>query len=98
MYPFLGGQPGREWRYRASGMRLVRRFLTFVRELGPRYWVMENVPGLLGDLDSEMTGTDIRLNSGKLSIPVRKVLNAADYGTPQTRKRLYSGSFPIPYS
>ena len=81
---------------RASGMRLVRRFLTFVRELGPRYWVMENVPGLLGDLDSEMTGDNIRLNSGKLSIPVRKVLNAADYGTPQTRKRLYSGSFPIP--
>lgn len=81
---------------RAAGMRLVRRFLTFVRVLRPKYWVMENVPGLRGDLEAEIIRDTIRLNSGTLAIPVRKVLNAAELGTPQLRRRLYSGCFPIP--
>lgn len=81
---------------RAFGMKLVRRFLTFVRALRPKYWVMENVPALLRDLEAEMSGSSIELHSGGLTVPRAQVLDAAEFATPQARRRLYSGDFPLP--
>src|SRR5207249_8711884 len=80
----------------AAGMRLVRRFLTLVRHLKPSYWVMENVPALLHELDEEMDNQQVQLHSGALEIPDSRILDSADFGTPQTRKRLFVGSFPAP--
>ncbi len=81
----------------ARGMRLVYRFLRFVYELQPTYWVMENVPRVRELLPPEVPlralGIDKR---GSLEIPVREVLVSADYGVPQKRSRLFSGHFPIP--
>ena len=82
---------------RAVGLRLVKKFLTFVRDLEPKYWVMENVPNLLPILEEELQwdGT-FPVNDGKVPIPIRRVLDVADYGIPQHRRRMFSGDFPLP--
>jgi DNA-cytosine methyltransferase len=81
---------------RAEGLRLVRKFLTFVRELKPSYWVMENVAGMLPDLREEMFGQRIALHSGDLRIPRMEILDASFFGAPQVRRRSLSGNFPVP--
>lgn len=70
---------------------LVREFVRIVRELQPKYFVFENVKGMtvgkhvrfLEELAQTFTeeGYDVRL-------PWR-VLDAADYGVPQHRERLF---------
>jgi DNA (cytosine-5)-methyltransferase 1 len=80
-----------------EGLRLVYRFLRFVYELGPRWWVMENVPRVLDFLPEEVPLRKLGIDKrGSLPIPVRAVLTSADYGAPQLRKRAFSGDFPIP--
>ena len=71
--------------------QLVFHFVRLVRELRPKYFVFENVKGLtvgthkkfLNEVVEEMTmaGYDILLPW--------QVLNAADFGVPQDRKRLF---------
>lgn len=79
------------------GMRFVLRFLRFVHDLKPRYWAMENVPRLAQTLPERVSLRKLGLHEdGFLDIPVRRVLNSADYGAPQKRLRLFSGKFPIP--
>jgi DNA (cytosine-5)-methyltransferase 1 len=81
-----------------EGMRLVYRFLRFVYELRPRWWVMENVPRVLDFLPDAVALRKIGIDKrGALEIPVRAVFNSADYGTPQLRKRAFSGDFPLPH-
>jgi DNA (cytosine-5)-methyltransferase 1 len=83
---------------REAGMELVSRFLEFVRALSPHYWVMENVRGLRTDLEARMQGEEFREpdRALRLPIPIREVLDSADYGAPQNRLRLFSGDFPLP--
>jgi DNA (cytosine-5)-methyltransferase 1 len=71
-----------------SRNNLVLEYGRMVREFGPRMFVMENVPGLLGvrgrslaiEFQRQMTaaGYEVRIFS----------INAADYGVPQSRKRV----------
>jgi len=83
-----------------KGMELVDRFLYFVHELDPDYWVMENVPRL----DKHLTeyrglgeGEIPWLDDGEQAhIPKREILECNEYGTPQRRSRLFSGNFPEP--
>jgi DNA (cytosine-5)-methyltransferase 1 len=66
---------------------LVFEYGRLVRELLPRAILMENVPGLASD--RRMTTLCDMLED--LGYPVRRsldVLNAADYGVPQRRRRL----------
>lgn len=92
-------------RRRASDLRssLLGEFARIVNEVKPLYFVMENVPGL--------TSGHQRLWLDKFlqQIPdcyhlSTSILNAADYGTPQNRRRLFViGSlspivFPNPYT
>ena len=79
------------------GMKLVLRFLRFVYDMKPRYWAMENVPRLLQSLPPKVHLRRLGLKEdGFMDIPVRKILNSADYGAPQKRLRLFSGRFPVP--
>ena len=81
---------------------LVRHFVRLVAELRPRTFVFENVKGLtvgrhrsfLEELVAEFEGAGYTVR-----LPW-KVLNAANYGTPQSRQRLIvmgaRGGVPVP--
>jgi len=68
---------------------LFLHFVRFVKEIRPKVFLMENVPGLLNKADGEVFR---RVLGAFRSIGYtlnHKVLNAADYGVPQIRKRLF---------
>jgi len=68
-----------------KGMELVLEFFRFIEELKPKYWLMENVRGVMKHLKL--------LN---FPIPRMQLFNCADYGVPQKRIRCFSGKYPIP--
>ncbi len=78
------------------GFQLVRRYFELVMALRPKYWVMENVPPLNRTLETELQDDSIHLRKGVLAVPRRSVLVASSYGTPQDRRRLFSGNYPVP--
>lgn len=71
--------------------QLIKQYLRIVDEVRPKYCVLENVKGLtvgehakfLAELVDELKKIDYRV-----LLPYR-VLNAADYGVPQKRERLF---------
>lgn len=68
---------------------LVLAFLDFVQRAQPRWFVMENVPGL-ASLDDGLFLDSLLKKFWKAGYPnaEARVLNAADYGVPQLRRRL----------
>lgn len=76
-----------------DGLIDIYKFLEVVDFLKPKYWAMENVPRVAGILERE-------LNEGALQKfkPLVKhilVVDSADYGVPQNRKRMIAGNFPL---
>jgi DNA (cytosine-5)-methyltransferase 1 len=68
---------------------LFLHFVRFVREIRPKVFIMENVPGLLNKAKGEVFQRVLDA-FGSLGYKLNyKVLNAADYGVPQIRKRLF---------
>lgn len=65
------------------GMILVNQFRKWVKVLKPKYWIMENVEGLVKYLD--------------WFYPKKILLDAVFYGCPQNRERLFAGKFNIPF-
>lgn len=76
----------------------------FIKKNKPRYFIFENVKGLLSDNNGKTFGTWIEYLGGKScngstlifphpnSVPYHiyhKVLNAKDYGVPQNRERIF---------
>jgi DNA (cytosine-5)-methyltransferase 1 len=69
---------------------LYRDFIRIVRDLNPQFFVMENVPSILtwqGGKLLKRIKHEFRLN-GYESVD-SMVLNAAEYGVPQVRKRAF---------
>lgn len=70
---------------------LLKEFVRVVLELEPRYFLMENVAGLMVGSHRQLLDEVVELfeTSGQYDVvtPV-KVLQAADYGTPQSRRRM----------
>jgi DNA (cytosine-5)-methyltransferase 1 len=69
---------------------LMREFARLVIELRPRYFVMENVAGLTVGGHRQLLDEVIEMMSGAgytMVLPYR-VLQAADFGSPQSRRRL----------
>ena len=64
---------------------LVFEFLRFVRELKPKAVMMENVPGLVRDNRMRELIRELKLLGYKCNFAV---LNAANYGVPQRRRRV----------
>lgn len=84
----------------SKGLELVDRFLYFVHELEPKYWVMENVPRLENHLEKCRGGNEGEipdLDVGEeVHLQRRDRFDCSDFRTPQRRKRLFSGDFPNP--
>lgn len=66
---------------------LIHEYGRLVSELRPRGVLMENVPGLARD-DRYANLVDVLEGLGYLARGRHRVLNAADYGVPQNRRRL----------
>lgn len=70
---------------------LIYDFARIVREIQPKYFVLENVHGLLSGHARDVVNSFIhrvRLAGYRVVDDIR-VLNAADYGVPQRRKRTF---------
>lgn len=70
---------------------LLKEFARIALELQPRYFVLENVAGLIVGRHGQLLEEVIDLFS-KCGYKVRRpyrVLQAAEFGTPQSRKRLF---------
>jgi DNA (cytosine-5)-methyltransferase 1 len=65
---------------------LYREFVAVVAAVRPKAFVMENVPGLEQMGVKEQVITDLSLN-GEYQVRAQ-ALNAADFGVPQTRRRI----------
>jgi len=101
----IGGPPCTEFSFAkrggkgdiSLGMKLVTRFLRYVVEKKPKYWIMENVPRLLQSLPQRISYRDLGIDMDDLlKIPQRNILNSANFGAPQIRQRLFSGNYPVP--
>lgn len=68
--------------------RLYLDFIRLVKELRPRAFIVENVPGLAALFGGEIKEKIVK-EFEKLGYTVNsKILNASDYGVPQNRKRI----------
>jgi DNA (cytosine-5)-methyltransferase 1 len=75
-----GGRPVRDRRN-----DLVFEFVRFARHLLPKALMLENVPGLMADARMRRVVDELQAAGYHLDY---RVLDAADYGVPQRRKRL----------
>lgn len=74
---------------------LVLEFGRLVSELQPRLFLMENVPGLLGKRGKELVAEfTSRLERAGYRV-TSTIINAADYGVPQLRKRVVFAGWKI---
>lgn len=72
-----------------SRNRLVFAFVEAVKRIQPRWVVMENVPGLANLNGGSFLRTVLSdLSDAGYANAEARILNAADYGVPQLRKRL----------
>jgi len=81
---------------------LLYEFARIVEELQPKYWVMENVEGLMMGTTRPMMFSFLRRlkRAGYAIVEPVQALDAKDYGVPQRRKRVfilgYKPSLPAP--
>lgn len=76
-----------------DGLVDIYKFLEVVEHIKPKYWAMENVPRVAKILEKEFNGGSLK--KFKSLVKVIKVVDSADYGVPQNRKRMIAGNFPI---
>lgn len=67
--------------------QLVYEYIRIIYELEPTFILMENVPGMSGGVGKEIFKNVVEILK-KLYYVEYDTLNAADFGVPQTRKRL----------
>lgn len=70
--------------------RLVKSFLDYCEAINPRFVLMENVAEMKNGFD-EAYSEEIfnRLSEAGYAVALPRVLNAADYGVPQRRRRAF---------
>lgn len=69
---------------------LVFEYGRMISEIKPKFFVMENVPGMLSTLKGEFVKQLVEIfKSFGYQIYGPKVLNSADFGVPQNRQRVF---------
>lgn len=70
---------------------LIDRFVSLVLELQPKFFVMENVRGItIGKASKVLERAILRFQQQGYQVRENyQILNAADYGVPQNRRRLF---------
>lgn len=68
---------------------LIFEFLRLVIEIHPKYFMMENVPGMLSADKGRVFGTFCKMVDDSEYEWDWMTLNAKDYGVPQNRKRVF---------
>jgi DNA (cytosine-5)-methyltransferase 1 len=77
-----------------DGLEDLRVFLEAIRTIGPRHWVMENIPRVAGILRQQISRGGL-LHEFRELVDVITVLDMSSYGLPQRRRRMFAGSFPL---
>ena len=74
---------------------LFYEFARLIKEIQPKVFIYENVRGLLGHDEGKTWETmkNVFINDLGYHIQEPQILNAADYGIPQTRRRLFVVGF-----
>ena len=73
---------------------LVLEFARIVLDLRPRMFLMENVPGLLGKRGRPILETfELKVSSAGYRVK-SALLNACEYGVPQSRRRVFICGWP----
>lgn len=84
------------------GLELITSFLRIVsckmKKGSLKYWIMENVPNAMKYIHEEYGWKDLGLSGTgpSLRVPKKLMLNAADFGAPQERLRIFAGDYPDP--
>ncbi len=87
---------------KSLGIELIKAYLRIIswkKSKGQlKYWILENVPNAGNYIKDSYPWKELNL-PGKgpdLKVEKKEILNAANYGAPQTRKRFFCGSYPLP--
>lgn len=68
---------------------LLEQFARLIKEVRPKAFLVENVPGLVYKASRPIFDEFIEMTEKEEYICTWKILNAADYGVPQRRKRVF---------
>ncbi len=78
----------------ADGLKDIAAFLRVVRATRPRYWAMENVPRVAGILEEHLAPGGQLAEFADL-VKVVTVVDMAEFGLPQRRRRMVAGDLPV---
>lgn len=78
----------------ADGLKDIICFLSIVDHLKPRMWAMENVPRVAKIIEKELEPGGVLAEFAHLGCATH-VVDMADYGIPQRRRRCIAGNFDI---
>lgn len=76
----IQGNVDKALRKKKADLSCIEAFCNIAGVLKPKYWIWENVPGVIKYLHFQPYA----------------ILNAQEYGVPQRRKRVFVGNFPMP--
>lgn len=78
----------------ADGLEDIKRFLTIVDHLKPRVWAMENVPRVAKIIEAELKEGGALADFRHLGCTTH-IIDMAEFGVPQRRRRCIAGNFDI---
>ena len=78
-----------------DGLVDIKKFLSIVDFLKPKFWAMENVPRTAKILESELDGGELSDFSELFADAHIEIFNAEEFGLPQRRKRCIAGNFDL---
>ncbi len=77
-----------------DGLIDIQKMLEIVEHLKPKYWMMENVPRVSAILKEELAPGGSLARFAHL-VTVNEVFDLAEFGLPQSRKRMVAGNYPL---